>query len=571
MASAPGNSNAGEKEGQAVEGRPVIHNIGTRAILAFEPDQDLEIPIEGQDLISPHFCITPIVQSLTSLKEGTDYQLVKVSSSMAKIVIKGTATHLFAAKDPITVVLTISMESETDAERQARKQLTDLFIPTLTAEQRMQITNGTIDVNTARSLGSIANLARASNEELYSLKRLIQRSKSAQADELMEAFRDAVLAPGEQTPIGVVKPKDVQLAADSRTFILYTKEAYRTDILAHQLEVQNITAFPLPQKEAAQLFGDFAADNYYAIRLTLTNPTDKDQLVSLGMIKAYGRALVTPPEDVGKPFTKSIDVAPQSQQQVYAMILDNKPYRKREWIFRTLDLVGALASAAGPAYKASADFTRATALYAGTALPGAKTLWPDPVVFYLANVMNFAMPDLVKVPKGGSIDGKYLFFSKGQLQAVLQDPTLSYAKAKLNKINKDTKLDFSAPVVFLSFDTLQVPFENTTIGAAPAAPSQVKAAAVGTTVKLSWAGVTGAASYTVLKSSTKGGPYATVQELIPSTQSTCEDANAMSPGASVYYIVRSVSPDGPSTNSTEVAVANLAPSPAAHSAKESVN
>ena len=75
----------------------------------------------------------------------------------------------------------------------------------------------------------------------------------------------------------------------------------------------------------------------------MENLTDQDQLVSLGMIKAYGRALVITAKDVGPPYTKSIEVAPQSQQQIYAMVLNNKTDLTREWIFRSLDFVGALA------------------------------------------------------------------------------------------------------------------------------------------------------------------------------------------------------------------------------------
>ena len=178
------------------------------------------------------------------------------------------------------------------------------------------------------------------------------------------------------------------------------------------------------------------------------------------MIKAYGRALVATSTNSGPSFTVPIIVAPQSLEQIYTMVQNGKSDLAREWIFRSLDFVGALAAVMAPASHAGRRLVEDVAISTGTVIPSLKTLWVDKVPNNLLNIVNFGMPNLIKVPKGGSIDEKYLFFSQGKLQAILQDPLMKFSGEELRggKISSD----FSVPVVSISFDTLQIPFENTT-------------------------------------------------------------------------------------------------------------
>ena len=214
------------------------------------------------------------------------------------------------------------------------------------------------------------------------------------------------------------------------------------------------------------MFGGFVNRNFWAVRLTIHNPTDKDQFVSLGAIKAYGRALVTTDStNSGPSFTIPIELSPQSEQQLYTMVQSTKGTfadadSVRDWVFGGLDLAGALAAAYGTGFGASSDYVKAVALATGAGIPALGKLWEDKRPFHLLCINNFAMPDVVKIPNGGgSVDEKYVFFSKGKLQGILQDPYLK--ELKKNKWNHKTKLEnFSAWPVSVAFDSLQIPFET---------------------------------------------------------------------------------------------------------------
>lgn len=452
-------------------------------MLQFEPGSPLEIPVEGQDLLDPHSDISVSLQSVSGLIAGDDYEVIRSEQSRIRIRVNGAATKRLNSKDPMLVSVTVTRRTGAPGAAKAKLALADLTSSVFDIERmKRQIATGHLDTATASTLGEMAALAGSDRSYVAGLRALMaDASKSAQTNsntnaitlDLSGAFDRGYTTANalKLTPSAFVnEPQGTLLASEARTFVLFTPQDYRTLVLARQIEIQNITAFPLPEKEAVKLFGKFVGQNFYALRLTLTNPSDKDQIVSLGMIKAYGRALVATDASVGPPFTKPIDVAPQSQQQVYTMVQNGKSDLPREWIFRSLDLAGALATAIGPAFGASQDYIKAVAIATGTGLPGLKTLWVDKVPFHLQNIVNFAMPDLVKVPKGGSVDGKYLFFSKDRLQGVLQDPLLRY---KEKHLKPGKAFDFSASVVSLSFDTLQIPFENITSSAEGALADKV--------------------------------------------------------------------------------------------------
>jgi hypothetical protein len=70
------------------------------------------------------------------------------------------------------------------------------------------------------------------------------------------------------------------------------------------------------------------------------------------------------------------------------------------------------------------------------------------------------MPELVKIPKNGSMGYRLLFFSKDDLHSMISDPGM-YHKRSWTAYNMegeplDKPLTF---VVYLSFDTLQIPYE----------------------------------------------------------------------------------------------------------------
>ena len=95
---------------------------------------------------------------------------------------------------------------------------------------------------------------------------------------------------------------------------------------------------------------------------------------------------------------------------------------------------------------------------------------------------------------------------------------------------------------------------------APNAPTSLTATTISSTeIDLSWAGSTGATSYTVDRSTTSGGPYATVGT---STTLSLKDTSA-SPSTKYYYVVKAVNSNGSSGPSPEASATTLAAPPAA--------
>ncbi len=449
------NSSLGKAESATKGGRPRIHNLGSEAILRFIPGGPLEIPILGQDLDDPESVVG--VSMPAPLVADVDFFLSpRTNGSRLVVTILPKATMQMQTKDRLRLEVNITQRSQTDQQKAARATLTNYLRPgsKLTSQE-------------ASDAGIIAaeHYPPYSDVQLAALKRaLLARVDDKERDEFSQNFQ-AAFNQSKAFSLEDRKPRGVLLASASRTFILYSEPDYRTSILNHQIDLQNITAFPLPQKETKQLFGQFVDQEFFALRLTLVNPTDKDQLVSLGMIKVYGRALVQPEStnNLGPAFTMPIEVAPQSLEHIYTMVQNGKSDLTREWIFRGLEFVGAMATVIAPASHAGMHLVEEVAIATGTGIPGLKTLFVDKVPNNLLNIVNFGMPDLIKVPKGGSINGKYLFFSKGKLQAVLQDPLMKYSAVELQGLKpSELSKSFAVPVVSLSFDTLQIPFENTT-------------------------------------------------------------------------------------------------------------
>jgi hypothetical protein len=84
----------------------------------------------------------------------------------------------------------------------------------------------------------------------------------------------------------------------------------------------------------------------------------------------------------------------------------------------------------------------------------------------------------------------------------------------------------------------------------PAAPGTLAATAGNARVRLSWSAATGAASYTVLRSTASNGPYTTVQTGINTAEYSDVD---LSNGTTYYYVVSAVNAYGESPYSNEAA------------------
>jgi hypothetical protein len=147
-------------------------------------------------------------------------------------------------------------------------------------------------------------------------------------------------------------------------------------------------------------------------------------------------------------------VPPQSHQQVYTFVTDNAKWRPRQWIFRSLEFVGSLATVAANAFGGSDDLIRGLGIYTGTFIPEGKTLWPDAVPDYQKNIVNFSMQELVKVSKGGSVGYKFLYFPKHELHSLISDPSLF-------RVSDKDPVQPSHWVVSLEFEAFEIPYEET--------------------------------------------------------------------------------------------------------------
>nr|WP_064745720.1 pectinesterase family protein [Paenibacillus sp. UNC451MF] len=91
---------------------------------------------------------------------------------------------------------------------------------------------------------------------------------------------------------------------------------------------------------------------------------------------------------------------------------------------------------------------------------------------------------------------------------------------------------------------------------APAAPASLTATAGDAQVNLQWSSVSGAESYNVKRSTTKGGTYITIAASVTSTGYTDKD---LTNGTTYYYIVSAANAVGEGVNSVEVSATPTAP------------
>ena len=261
------------------------------------------------------------------------------------------------------------------------------------------------------------------------------------------------------------KPRTVSFS--SRVFSMYEIDDYRNLFLKSRISAADINPYPLPPEEVDAFFGPLIRDNYFAVRVSVRNTDAEAKLISTGMIRAHGRALVIPKKEGQSSFTIPISVAPHSLEQIYAVLSDEEVMQKRPVTFRALEFVGALATAvnglAGNAVRATANI----GLFTGVFTPELRRMWPDRWPAYQKNLVSFAMPDLMKVPASSVVGHKYLFFSKREIEGLIADQNLYSLKTPLevtggrDAINK--QFVAARPEIFLTsigFDNLDIHYEK---------------------------------------------------------------------------------------------------------------
>jgi len=252
-----------------------------------------------------------------------------------------------------------------------------------------------------------------------------------------------------------------------RVFVAYETETYRREVLRSRISPDDINAFPLPENDAKALFGPLIARNYFVVRVSVRNTRNDAKVISTGMIRATGTAMIDSKVDAGPMFSVPISVVPHSLKQIYTVLTDEESDQPRHRIFRSLEFVGALAAGAQGVFNFGAQAAKNVALFAGIVVPEGKKLWPDRWPGYQRNIVNYAMQDLVKVPANSVIDHKFLFFSKKELDGLVSDPnlfkTLDPAEQAFSWMKSGDRRSNAKPdafVIALAFDTLDIRFET---------------------------------------------------------------------------------------------------------------
>ncbi len=256
----------------------------------------------------------------------------------------------------------------------------------------------------------------------------------------------------------------------TRTFTMYSVEDYREKILKNQIAIQDIRAFPLPETEINKLFGPLISRNFFVVRLSVINRENEVKIISTGMITASGRAIVEPLADpdernIAPSFTVPVTIVPSSLQQTYAIMDDEEVNQIRPRNFRILEFTGALLTAGTAAFGSSLAIAKGVGLFTGVVIPEGKRAIPDRWPGYKRNIVNFAAPDLLKVPGNTIADHKLLFFSKKDIELIVADQNL-FANAE--EIYNDDVGVFvpSKPngpkvkIISIAFDNLDIRFEK---------------------------------------------------------------------------------------------------------------
>ncbi|HTL74620.1 MAG TPA: LamG-like jellyroll fold domain-containing protein, partial [bacterium] len=90
----------------------------------------------------------------------------------------------------------------------------------------------------------------------------------------------------------------------------------------------------------------------------------------------------------------------------------------------------------------------------------------------------------------------------------------------------------------------------------PSAPTGLSAIAVSSSqINLSWTGSTGATSYNVKRSTTNGGPYVVIANILTNLNSTSFSDIGLTDGKTYYYVVTALNDGGESANSSQVSAA----------------
>lgn len=458
--------------------KPVLHYIGEQAVISFKTGKDMVIPIVGKDLYAQSVHWEVDVTGTSPLIENTDFELITMQEhgvnadtglNRASVKIKQDYLKNVKSGDYLTISIRVfgKEAKENVIEPIQRIKHFEELLKELTSIRQMtaSYTSNEMPINTRLDLNhSFWQVYSGLPTSLPdSVKDKLKNVSDGLADpayndrQLNKYLEEAIEAiPREIDRIKTTHMGSFTTSSHSfatRRFLLYTVEDYRKKFLETHVGADEIKAFPVPSAQVKDIFGPLVDDHYFVVAISFSNRSKADRLINTGMINAYGRALVKSKKSDPSLFMVPVEVAPLSPELVYTLIADQKKYRAREWIFRGLEFAGSLGTTIATGFGGSDDVVRAFAIFTGDGLPAGKTLWPDDVPGYLRNIVNYSMPELVKIPKGAATSPKVLFFSKKKLSLLISDSSLFCFKDG-EAVGPDSS------VAYLSFDTLDIPFQH---------------------------------------------------------------------------------------------------------------
>jgi hypothetical protein len=253
--------------------------------------------------------------------------------------------------------------------------------------------------------------------------------------------------------------------AASRTFTFYSSGKFHDDKTKFNVPIYSIAAFPVPDSEVNKLFGRNVALDFYVIRLSVRNSDQQDWLLTTGMIRASGRAMVEPTDGTPR-FSMPVAVSPQAREHVYAVMERQEVTEVRSVAFRAMTFAGALATALANGFSWGDDAIRGIGIYTGVGVPEGQKLWPDLYPAYKRNLVNYAMAAHVKVPRTSTSTASFIFFSKRDVETLVLDSNL-FGKATEGRLEWLSPSPFdkrgeetpNSYVISLAVDSLDIPYE----------------------------------------------------------------------------------------------------------------
>lgn len=408
-----------------------VYSIGESSILNYRKDRDAFITIIGRNLDSPRAEISVSATGVVPLK-GDELEVVE--EKFGQMRVRVAKSYFDDAKDGQLLTLTVNIAAF-DAVGAAEARALKAVRRALDAREESVAAADAARAEAERAVTAAAHLsgrgAATVKEDLESSRRRLEAGEEARRSERA------------RRPSKVIR----------KTFELQSDVEFLANVAPRRVSLADIQAFPMASGAVQDVFGNLVDDHYYVVALRVFNRTETDYVITTGLIGARGQVLVYQDgADTLPAFMVPTTVQPERMSLVYSFVNDRRADKPREWIFRSLQFVGALATGIFNAFPAGEDTIRGLGIFTGILIPEGEKLWPDHAPNHLKALVTFGMPDVAKVPAGGSAGG-VLFYAKKQLHSTVHD--VAYFSR-----SGDALVQPSQFVAALQLDGLDVRFER---------------------------------------------------------------------------------------------------------------